>query len=884
MTNEGITLNWHERYSVTKYDCNIVQLLFQQKTEYISPNNKDLFGYNKFLNNKRIKCYVHISVNLNIAHAYAQNLFRIKTEIIYGHKIGAIGFVIHCGSKKGHHNTEISEETFDNKLRIIRSLTNKDLFIENSASKKCFGKSVQEITEYIERNNSKNTYIVFDTQHWYAAGESEDQVIQELHNNQKIRLLHINGIPDEVTHGSGQDKHAPLWNKISEKMIKAIEKLRIPKILETPRQELWKEELNKLRTKEVCNMNKEYSLEYAFTVPVIINNERFDAIVDTAAEVTTISKNAAKRLKNVRKVKSKGEIYQAGSEGNVTQWIEVEIKVGKNFKRKIQCPVMQQYRDILLGTHIVGLYNINLRNGTMKGFNEIIQIKPRKMGNKQIMAVEFNLTYTQLNQIADEYENSIKKKYPMEWKDREWRKQKMKAYRIYLVKMYKRPTTRRISETFIDQLWENRKTYFQEKGYYDYYDGSNEERYFRKWIREIFDKPIHIRTGRYEWENKPLPEIPKDIETYQKEYEQLEQYNDFERFIDTRPKIDIYDGTSIRDLYAMYERPSRSNSTRRRSNSRGRRSRSNSTRRRSNSKNRYYDNVVLRNGKVTRPSQEVPRIIISNRNSTGNSSPSRAYTPPSQFNTPRHSPRRTLNDPPSLSNSRQQSPIRTQSSRNSSSRRSSESSERIQRPVIRPIPLERRRSSSSREQEPIPTYGANAGLVINGEINGFRLQVIFSTIHQEDWLTVTTAQRCGIQGNRLQNDHYLERTYMDHQYNQRSRNRIRIRLGQDNQGRDVEIRTNDIVPIVKTNNFFYQSQSLADPRSRYFILIGRNTQIAEGIEIIKQKIRIPNPNYVAPVEKRYYEFRAMNYPDLTNQNNLDFNIIQNVLKKESTKD
>src|SRR5947199_157038 len=65
------------------------------------------------------------------------------------------------------------------------------------------------------------------------------------------------------------------------------------------------------------------------------------------------------------------------------------------------------------------------------------------------------------------------------------------------------------------------------------------------------------------------------------------------------------------------------------------------------------------------------------------------------------------------------------------------------------VPSQQSQSSSeqsSQGSQLIPIWRANAGILINGEINGFRLQVIFSIIHRVVWMTETTAQRCGITG------------------------------------------------------------------------------------------------------------------------------------------
>ena len=236
---------------------------------------------------------------------------------------------------------------------------------------------------------------------------------------------------------------------------------------------------------------------------------------------------------------------------------------------------------------------------------------------------------------------------------------------------------------------------------------------------------------------------------------------------------------------------------------------------------------------------------------------SRRYSrTPSPFRTPSRSPGRGTNDPPSLPISQQQTPISGQSSVSSNSRtttpswaQSARSGDIISR-IPTPVPSRPSSRSSSRSRSSsigpqlISTWIANSGLVINGEINGFRLQIIFSTIHKTDWMTQETAQRCGIGGQLIPGDHYLENTYMDHRYNQRTRNAIDILIGQIN-GNSVYITTSDVVPIVRTDNFYHRSESLRNQRNRYFFLVGMDTIQSNNIVIRADKLQIliPNPDY-----------------------------------------
>ena len=175
------------------------------------------------------------------------------------------------------------------------------------------------------------------------------------------------------------------------------------------------------------------------------------------------------------------------------------------------------------------------------------------------------------------------------------------------------------------------------------------------------------------------------------------------------------------------------------------------------------------------------------------------------------------------------------------------------------------------------------GFVINGVINGIKVQVIFSTIHKTDWMTQTTAKRCDFTGVvRLQQNHYLENTYFDHSYSQQTRNPVDIKIGEDPNNNDLYITTEDRVTIVDDNNFYNRSQSLQNPRNRLYVLIGLDTIEHNGL-IIKLKelvILFLNPNFMPNPEKKYYKIKAMQYPDLSIQTNRDFHV--STIEKKNT--
>jgi hypothetical protein len=489
-------------------------------------------------------------------------------------------------------------------------------------------------------------------------------------------------------------------------------------------------------------------------------------------------------------------------------------------------------------------------------------------------------------------------------------------HKQWILRAYERPHTNPISEVFIQKLWEYRKqadlqyskNLSTTKG--DFYAG----------IREIFNQPLQTRTGKFPWEDKKLPELPKECKSsitpstvYIDEFENsystgLNLYEQPTRSY--TPVVDYGENFYEKDrsrscsrsrsksrsksrsrsrsrLHSKFRSGSRSrlylksrlrskSRSRSRSGSRSRLQKQKSSKRTKTPRPMYrYVNLVTRSGKVHNEQipQNNPQVIIHQRSrspSIGSRGRTRSVTSreysrtPSSFRTPSRSPQRGLNDPISLPPSRQTSRIPTQSSVSS-------------------------RTQSSRGPGLVPLHIANAGVVINGEINGFRLQVIFSMIHKHDWMTVSTANACNIMRSRtLQQEQYLERTYMDHRYNQTTNNTVNIRLGQDSQGRDIFITTDDNLSIVRDDNFYYRSQSMQHVANRRFILIGMDSIQSNQIQITvkndKSVILIPNPNYVAPLESKFYKFRALQYPDLTIPTNLDFNIQQLELDRKQKRD
>jgi len=91
-----------------------------------------------------------------------------------------------------------------------------------------------------------------------------------------------------------------------------------------------------------------------------------------------------------------------------------------------------------------------------------------------------------------------------------------------------------------------------------------------------------------------------------------------------------------------------------------------------------------------------------------------------------------------------------------------------------------------------------------------------------------------------------------------------------------------LVSIVQDDEFWNRSQSLQDPRNRSFFLVGMDTIQHNNLQIRADKgqILMPNPNYQQAVGKKYYLIKTMQYPDLSDQRNREFNI-QNIISVNS---
>ena len=273
----GITCSFHNVNNYINLPIKYIQILFMTRedgpitvpiTEIIQLKNK--------LTKRDIIPYVHIDLNIAIYHSYrirTQN--QLKQLFKYAEALGAKACIIHCGSlwNKGKPpkptDIPIRKEIFKQRLQKIVEITNQKILIENSASKKCFGTTLNELLEYIK--NYSNIGICLDTAHAYFAGIDLVQFNRDLHHP-KVELIHLNGIHPELKYGSGTDRHGtilntPKWdetNNLYKETINTAIKSKKPKVLETPFENFKKE----IEMYQQLNKNNKSYME-------IINNNQY---------------------------------------------------------------------------------------------------------------------------------------------------------------------------------------------------------------------------------------------------------------------------------------------------------------------------------------------------------------------------------------------------------------------------------------------------------------------------------------------------------------------------------------------------------------------------------------------------------------------------------
>src|ERR1700722_10091999 len=135
----GITLPFNEIFNDQYLNLPItyIQILFQNKHEWLTPSSNDLIKAEKALRSKNIRPIIHINVKICIINLTGNYLHRAIQELEFAKILKAQYIVIHCGTKG--RRIPIPIETFRSNLNNLISQTRIPILLENSASKKCYG-------------------------------------------------------------------------------------------------------------------------------------------------------------------------------------------------------------------------------------------------------------------------------------------------------------------------------------------------------------------------------------------------------------------------------------------------------------------------------------------------------------------------------------------------------------------------------------------------------------------------------------------------------------------------------------------------------------------------------------------------------------------------
>jgi endonuclease IV len=145
----GITLPFNEiSEQYLNLPISYIQILFQNRKEWLYPQEKELIKVKNQLSNKQIRPIVHINIKLCIINLTGNFRSRAILELGYAKALNAQYIIIHCGTK-GSKNP-IPLHTFKTHLNDLVSLTQIPILLENSASKKCYGSTLDEL-KYISR-------------------------------------------------------------------------------------------------------------------------------------------------------------------------------------------------------------------------------------------------------------------------------------------------------------------------------------------------------------------------------------------------------------------------------------------------------------------------------------------------------------------------------------------------------------------------------------------------------------------------------------------------------------------------------------------------------------------------------------------------------------
>src|ERR1041385_5738837 len=268
--------------------------------------------------------------------------------------------------------------------------------------------------------------------------------------------------------------------------------------------------------------------------PITVNGIGVYALIDSGAQRTIMTQKLLRELQakgaRFKEYHENGNLMQTDSPLKIVTSVIANIQIGPTINQ-VKIPVTEKgYIQMIIGIPQLQncIIDIPKKQITCKG--KIISLK----SIYDLPTVISNITKEQMHTLLNDYYNGELKRDPFVKTDdykqlsnkdkREWLDDELTRYQQWLKRAYERPHERPISEVFVEKLWQTRrkamKTRKESIQGHQLPDGSTitERENFTGWIRQIFNAPLQTRTGKYPWENKALPDLPK------KEQEPIHQY------------------------------------------------------------------------------------------------------------------------------------------------------------------------------------------------------------------------------------------------------------------------------------------------------------------------------------------------------------------------
>ena len=240
------------------------------------PTDKESKRIKDILRKNKTKLFIHANLRINLSAPlkprYIWNHDNVVYDMIVGRKIGALGVVVHLGTRTLQGKLMSEKEAYTNMKKSIHYILSKSppiikLILEvNAGQSNKIGRTIEEIAKIynsLSMMDKKRVGFCLDTAHLFTAGYHMNMIdgVQAylLEFNQKIGykkiwVTHLNDSAAEF--GSGIDRHQNLgkgyiyrndnWGAL-EIMVELLRKEKVPLVLETRKSSKYAYEIGLVR-------------------------------------------------------------------------------------------------------------------------------------------------------------------------------------------------------------------------------------------------------------------------------------------------------------------------------------------------------------------------------------------------------------------------------------------------------------------------------------------------------------------------------------------------------------------------------------------------------------------------------------------------------------